>query len=151
MKRMENWIVLTSRGALIIAILVVLIAAVLRPILKPLQKSAELPRVDAGTALLSAGGGGQTVAPAPGIESEPLAQAAADQPAEGAVTPAGSNDDVDDFKDRLRQAAPKSKPGITADMLDMANSYDDKVALVRLLVGDDSGRVANVLKKMIRE
>ena len=40
---------------------------------------------------------------------------------------------------------------ITADMLDMANSYDDKVALVRLLVGDDSGRVANVLKKMIRE
>ena len=33
---------------------------------------------------------------------------------------------------------------------DTANTYDDKVALVRLLVAEDSGRVANVLKKMIR-
>ena len=43
------------------------------------------------------------------------------------------------------------KAAIPADLLNNANSYDDKVALVRLLVGDDSGRVANVLKKMIRE
>jgi flagellar M-ring protein FliF len=35
-------------------------------------------------------------------------------------------------------------------MLDTANTYDDKVALVRLLVADDAGRVANVLKKMVR-
>ena len=39
---------------------------------------------------------------------------------------------------------------ISADMLDTANTYDDKVALVRLLVADDAGRVANVLKKMVR-
>ena len=32
-------------------------------------------------------------------------------------------------------------------MLDTANTYDDKVALVRLLVVEDAGRVANVLKK----
>ncbi|MDE0746909.1 MAG: flagellar basal-body MS-ring/collar protein FliF [Porticoccaceae bacterium] len=36
-------------------------------------------------------------------------------------------------------------------MLDTANSYDNKVEAVRLLVGEDSGRVANVLKKMIRD
>jgi flagellar M-ring protein FliF len=41
--------------------------------------------------------------------------------------------------------------GITEDMLDTANTYDSKVALVRMLVSEDSGRVANVLKKMIRD
>jgi len=35
-------------------------------------------------------------------------------------------------------------------MLNTANTYDDKVALVRLLVAEDAGRVANVLKKMTR-
>jgi flagellar M-ring protein FliF len=34
-------------------------------------------------------------------------------------------------------------------MLDMANSYEDKVALVRMLVSEDSSRVATVMKKMI--
>ncbi len=41
--------------------------------------------------------------------------------------------------------------GITEEMLDTANTYDNKVALVRMLVSEDSGRVANVLKKMIRD
>ena len=40
--------------------------------------------------------------------------------------------------------------GSLADMLDTANSYDDKVALLRMLVQEDSGRVANVLKNMIK-
>jgi len=35
-------------------------------------------------------------------------------------------------------------------MLDTANTYDDKVALVRMLVSEDSGRVATVLKNMIK-
>ena len=35
-------------------------------------------------------------------------------------------------------------------MLDTANTYDDKVALIRMLVAEDSGRVANVLKGMIK-
>jgi len=34
-------------------------------------------------------------------------------------------------------------------MLDTANSYDDKVAIIRMLVSEDSTRVANVLKRMI--
>jgi flagellar M-ring protein FliF len=53
---------------------------------------------------------------------------------------------LEDIKAKLK---PK-KSTISAEMLDTANTYDDKVALVRLLVAEDSGRVANVLKKMIR-
>jgi flagellar M-ring protein FliF len=52
----------------------------------------------------------------------------------------------------LEQIKAKLKPkksSISADMLDTANTYDDKVALVRMLVSEDSGRVANVLKKMV--
>lgn len=52
---------------------------------------------------------------------------------------------LDEIKAKLK---PK-KSSISADMLDTANSYDDKVAVVRLLVAEDAGRVANVLKKMI--
>lgn len=42
------------------------------------------------------------------------------------------------------------KSSMAAEMLDTANSYDDKVALIRMLVSEDSGRVANVLKSMIK-
>jgi flagellar M-ring protein FliF len=53
---------------------------------------------------------------------------------------------LEEIKAKLK---PK-KSAISADMLDTANSYDDKVAIVRLLVAEDAGRVANVLKKMIK-
>ena len=53
---------------------------------------------------------------------------------------------LEEIKAKLK---PK-KSAISADMLDTANSYDDKVAVVRLLVAEDAGRVANVLKKMIK-
>jgi flagellar M-ring protein FliF len=53
---------------------------------------------------------------------------------------------LDEIKAKLK---PK-KSVISADMLDTANSYDDKVAIVRLLVAEDAGRVANVLKRMIK-
>ena len=46
---------------------------------------------------------------------------------------------------------PKKKSGISADLLDTANTYDDKVALVRMIVGEESGRVANVFKQMMRQ
>ena len=58
----------------------------------------------------------------------------------------GDNESLEDIKAKLK---PK-RSNISKDMLDTANTYDDKVALVRLLVAEDSGRVANVLKKMIK-
>ena len=53
---------------------------------------------------------------------------------------------LDEIKAKLK---PK-RSAISADMLDTANSYDDKVALVRLLVAKEPERVANVFKKMIK-
>ena len=57
---------------------------------------------------------------------------------------------LEEFKARLKKASGAKKSGISADMLDTANTYDDKVALVRMLVQEDSARVANVLKGMIK-
>ena len=57
----------------------------------------------------------------------------------------GEGETLEDIKAKLK---PK-KSSISPEMLDTANTYDDKVALVRLLVSEDSGRVANVLKKMV--
>jgi len=58
----------------------------------------------------------------------------------------GEGETLEEIKAKLR---PK-KSSISADMLDTANTYDDKVALIRMLVAEDSGRVANVLRRMIR-
>ena len=54
---------------------------------------------------------------------------------------------LEDIKARLK---PK-KGGISVDLLDTANTYDDKIALIRMLVGDDSGRVTAVLKSLIQK
>ena len=53
---------------------------------------------------------------------------------------------LDDIKARLK---PK-KSSISAELLDTANTYDDKIALIRMMVGDDSGRVTAVLKTLIQ-
>ena len=53
---------------------------------------------------------------------------------------------LEQIKARLK---PK-KPAISADMLDTANTYDDKVTLIRMLVGDDATRVTAVLKSLIQ-
>jgi len=34
-------------------------------------------------------------------------------------------------------------------MLDTANTYDDKVAVIRMIVSDEAGRVSNVFKAMM--
>lgn len=52
--------------------------------------------------------------------------------------------------EEIKKKIQVKKSKISADMLDTANSYDDKVAVVRLLVSEDVGRVANVFKKMIK-
>ena len=52
---------------------------------------------------------------------------------------------LEELKARMK---PKKK-GISADLLDTANSYDDKVTVVRMLVSQDSKRVALGLKNLI--
>jgi len=58
----------------------------------------------------------------------------------------GEGETLEEIKAKLK---PK-KSAISAEMLDTANTYDDKVALIRMLVAEDSGRVASVLKNMIK-
>ena len=53
---------------------------------------------------------------------------------------------LEDIKAKLK---PK-KQAISADMLDTANTYDDKVAIIRLIVGEESGRVSNVFRAMMQ-
>ena len=54
---------------------------------------------------------------------------------------------LEDIKAKLK---PK-KQAISAEMLDTANTYDDKVAVIRMIVQDESGRVSNVFKNMIQK
>ena len=58
----------------------------------------------------------------------------------------GEGETLEQLKAKLK---PK-KSTISLEMLDTANSYDDKVALVRMIVAEDSSRVASVLKNMIK-
>ena len=54
---------------------------------------------------------------------------------------------LEDIKAKLK---PK-KANISMEMLDTANTYDDKVALIRMIVGDEAGRVSNVFKQMMQK
>ena len=64
---------------------------------------------------------------------------------EGEQIEVREGESLEDIKARLK---PK-KNAISAEMLDTANTYDDKVTLIRMLVGDDAARVTAVLKTLI--
>jgi len=58
---------------------------------------------------------------------------------------------LEEIKARMSHLKPK-KPSISADMLNTANTYDDKVALIRMIVSEENtrARMASVLKNMIK-
>ncbi|BDU52240.1 flagellar basal-body MS-ring/collar protein FliF [Limnohabitans sp. INBF002] len=57
---------------------------------------------------------------------------------------------LEEVKARMASMKPK-KQSISADLLNTANSYDDKVALIRMIMAEDSTRVAGVLKSLIEK
>ena len=63
---------------------------------------------------------------------------------------AGAEPSAADTLEEMKAKMKSNKSSISAEMLDTANTYDDKVALLRMIVSDDSARVASVLKNMIR-
>src|SRR5574343_836051 len=82
-------------------------------------------------------------------EAEEQAKALADgelSPEDMKMIQIGEGESLEEIKAKLK---PK-KSSISIDMLDTANTYDDKVALIRMLVAEDSARVANVLKNMMK-
>jgi flagellar M-ring protein FliF len=54
---------------------------------------------------------------------------------------------LEEIKAKLK---PK-KSNISLEMLDTANTYDDKVAIIRMIVSDEAGRVSNVFKQMMKK
>jgi flagellar M-ring protein FliF len=54
---------------------------------------------------------------------------------------------LEDIKAKLKPR----KQTISAEMLDTANTYDDKVAVIRMIVSDEAGRVSNVFKTMMKK
>ncbi len=73
-----------------------------------------------------------------------------------------ASDDIDDADEKievqegesLEDIKAKLKPkksAISAEMLDTANTYDDKVAVIRMIVGDEAGRVSSVFKGMMEK
>ena len=80
-------------------------------------------------------------------QEETLAlEAAAAASADAANAEPSAADTLEEMKAKMKS----NKSAISAEMLDTANTYDDKVALIRMIVSDDSARVASVLKNMIK-
>jgi flagellar M-ring protein FliF len=122
--------------ALAALILIVVLLAVVRPVVKSYLTPA------------GAGAGGLLLAGPDGVAGMLPDEGTGKRGEDGLVMNEGES--MEGFRDRLKKSAAPKKSSISADMLDTANTYDDKVALIRLLVAEDSGRVANVLKSMIR-
>ena len=80
-------------------------------------------------------------------EAERLA-AASEEPEGPTDVELAEGESLEDLKARMGNLKPK-KQAIPTDLLNNANSYDDKVALIRMIVSDNSGRVAGVMRGMI--
>jgi len=85
-----------------------------------------------------------------------MVPAASGAPGEAMV---GLDDDVDidtveikegESLDEIKAKLKPKKATISPEMLDTANTYDDKVAVIRMIVSDEAGRVSNVFKSMIQ-
>ena len=80
----------------------------------------------------------------------------------GVGGPAIADDDEEEQEDKievqegesLEEIKAKLKPkksSISPDMLDTANTYDDKVAVIRMIVGDEAGRVSSVFRALMKQ
>lgn len=114
-----DWVKSTIQNFVVILMLGVIVLGVIRPLINRL--------------LVPVGGSGSTVAV--GVEDD--VDLSSIEVAEG--------ESLEEIKAKLK---PK-KSNISLEMLDTANTYDDKVAIIRMMVGDEAGRVSNVFKQMM--
>ncbi|OUV09922.1 MAG: flagellar M-ring protein FliF [Alphaproteobacteria bacterium TMED87] len=109
------------------AVMIIILAIVTFGVLRPLVNRILVP-VDAGRA------------------GEPISGGEDEELDLDKVT-VQEGESLEDIKAKLK---PK-KQTISAEMLDTANTYDDKVAVIRMIVGDEAGRVSNVFKSMMKK
>jgi hypothetical protein len=94
---------------------------------------------------------------APAAAVEEVAAEATDEPAveedalaEGEIE-IREGESLAEIKDRIRKEQQKAKkPTIPPELLNSANSYEDKVGVVRMVVQADQSRVASVIRGMIQ-
>ena len=98
---------------------------------------------DAAAAVLAAEGAA--------MEGEALAEGAnAEEPASTEIV-MQEGESLADVKERMkREQAKAKKPTIPPELLNNANSYEDKVGVVRMVVQNDQSRVAGVIRSMIQ-
>ena len=154
-------------------VIIVFLIAVVRPMVKgpTIQQimPPAIPPVDENKLAADAAAAAKAAADAEAAEAaakaaaeaEAAAAAASEEDEDGEENEDGEEDaeeeevelhdgeSLEELKARMQSMKPK-KPTFSADMLDTANSYDDKVALIRMLVSQESGRVAMVLKNMVK-
>lgn len=84
-------------------------------------------------------------------EEAPVEVAAEDEPiAEGEIE-IREGETLAEVKERIRKEQQKAKkPAIPPELLNSANSYEDKVGVVRMVVQADQSRVASVIRGMIQ-
>jgi type IV secretory pathway VirB10-like protein len=85
------------------------------------------------------------------MEGEALADGAnAEEPASTEIV-MQEGESLADVKERMkREQAKAKKPTIPPELLNNANSYEDKVGVVRMVVQNDQSRVASVIRSMIQ-
>ena len=134
------------------------------------QKDAlEKAQADEAAALLAAANPPPPEA-APETSSSPVADAASDQTTtdvaadgtpvaeatDGALLAQadGEDEDADEtleqMRDRIKLEQKQKKPTIPPELLQNANSYEDQLMVVRMIVDQEQSRVASVIRNMIQ-
>ena len=117
-----DWAVTVMRQGLTILIMAVVVLGVIRPLINRIMVPA------------AQGGPGEAVV-------------AMDDDVDLDTVEIQDGESLEDIKAKLK---PK-KASISPEMLDTANTYDDKVAVIRMIVSDEAGRVSNVFKTMMQK
>ncbi len=117
-----DWAVTLMRQGLTILIMAVVVLGVIRPLINRIMVPA------------AHGGPGEAVV-------------AMDDDVDLDTVEIQEGESLEDIKAKLK---PK-KAAISPEMLDTANTYDDKVAVIRMIVSDEAGRVSNVFKNMMQK
>ena len=117
-----DWAIVLMRQSLTIIIMAVVVLGVIRPLINRIMVPA------------ASGGPGESV-----IVDEDEMDLDTVEIQEG--------ESLEDIKAKLK---PK-KSAISPEMLDTANTYDDKVAVIRMIVSDEAGRVSNVFKSLMQQ
>ena len=125
----QVWLQNLVSKILLALLALVFILLVLRPAIKNLVGIKEVVEPSASTAVVAGSGSASN-----NLKITEETEEAADE-------------SIESIKAKLQNPA---KSSVSPEMLDMANSYDDKAALMRMLVKEDSKRVAGVIFNWVK-